>query len=495
MTDPVISFDPNTLSPRADHFIKGRRREGGEGAVPVHRPSDGVEIGRLHDAGETIVDEAVGAARDAFRTSGWASAHPLDRAAVLHRWAALVEARTEEIARLESATSTRPIADTLGRDVGRAAGAIRFFAESVDKIEGSVIATAAAANCMVVPEPYGVVASITAWNFPLINAVWKSAPALAAGNAVVLKPSELTPYTAIRIAELAVEAGLPAGLFNVVQGLGATTGSALVRHPDVRKISFTGSTGTGARIMADAAATGTKPLTLELGGKSPQLVLKDVRDLSPVALNVANGFLANAGQVCTAGSRLIVHRSMADELVSRVQALAAARTAGPTWQVETTLSPLVSERQAERIERMIAATVADGASIVSGGTRVSGRNAGAYFEPTILANVAETSVGFREEFFGPVLSVYTYEDEDEAIAMANHPLYALAASLYTDDARKALAIPKRLEAGTVWVNAHGRQPGYAHPQGGFNHSGFGREMGRAGLEGFLRHKTVWLSHG
>jgi aldehyde dehydrogenase (NAD+) len=489
------SFDPNALELRADHFIAGRRVARGGLETPVLRPSDHVEIGVIRDAGEDIVDEAVRAADASLRASSWASAHPLDRAAVLRRWADLLEERRAALARLESATSTRPIAETLARDVIRAAGAIRYFAEFADKIEGQVIATGPNDTCMVVAEPYGIVASITAWNFPLINAVWKSAAPLAAGNAVVLKPSELTPFSATLLAELAVEAGLPAGLFNVVQGLGATTGSALVRHPLVRKVTFTGSSATGAKIMVDAAATGTKPVTLELGGKSPQLVLEDVRDLAPVAQAIANGFLANSGQVCTAGSRVIVARRQAEELVDRVAAIAEARRPGPTWQTETTLGPIVTERQAQRIERMLAETIAAGAEAILGGRRFGERNAGAYFEPTILRNVAETSVGFRDEFFGPVIALYPYDDEEEGIAMANHPLYALGASVYTDDARKALSVPRRIEAGTVWINTHGRQPGYGHPQGGFNHSGFGREMGRAGLESFVRHKTLWHSHG
>ncbi|RJF86807.1 aldehyde dehydrogenase [Oleomonas cavernae] len=489
------SFDPNTLDLAADHIIAGRRIGRGGTAVAVIRPADHAEIGIIRDADEAVVDEAVRAADAALRTSGWATAHPQDRAAVLRRWADLLEARRVEFARLEAATSTRPIAETLARDVIRAAGAIRYFAEYADKLEGTVVGTGPGDTCMVVAEPYGIVASITAWNFPLINAVWKSAPALAVGNAVVLKPSELTPFSAARLAEIAVEAGLPVGLFNVVQGLGPTTGSALVRHPLIRKVTFTGSAATGARIMADAAATGTKPITLELGGKSPQLVLQDVRDLGPVAQNIANGFLANAGQVCTAGSRIIVARRHADELTQRLIALASARRPGPTWEETTTLSPIVTERQAQRIERMLAETIAGGGEVVTGGGRFSSHNAGAYFEPTILRNVGEHTVGFREEFFGPVVALYPFDDEEEGIAMTNHPFYALAASLYTDDARKALSVPRRIEAGTVWINTHGRQPGYGHPQGGFNHSGFGKEMGRTGLESFLRYKTLWHAHG
>ena len=488
-------FDPRSIRLSADHFIAGRRVPRGGAELPVLRPSDLSLAATIRDAGEAIVDEAVRSAANAAKASGWARANPLDRAGVIRRWAELVEANVEELARLESATSTRPIVDATARDVLRTAGAIRYFAEFADKIEGVVVSTGPGDTCMVAPEPFGVVGSITAWNFPIINAAWKTAPALVVGNAVVLKPSELTPFSAIRLAELALEAGLPAGLFNVVQGLGATTGAALVRHPMIRKVTFTGSTATGAKIMADAAVHGVKPVTLELGGKSPQLVLEGVRDLAPVAQHVANGFLANAGQVCTAGSRLIVSRVQADELVARVIAIANARVPGPTWSARTTLSPIVSERQAARIESMLAQTIAEGGEIVSGGRRSSSQNAGAYFEPTILKNVGEHSVGFREEFFGPVLSLHTYDDEEEGIAMANHPVYALAASVYTDDARKALSVPRRIEAGTVWINTHGRQPGYGAPQGGFNRSGFGKEMGRAGLESFLRHKTLWHSHG
>lgn len=491
----TLTFDPNTIPVSADHFIAGRRVARGGDEVPVFRPSDLAPVAVIRDAGEALVDEAVQAAQDALGSSGWARSSPRERAGILMRLADLVDARREDLARLESLGSTRPIAETSVRDVVRAAGAIRYFAEFADKLEGMVTATDAGNTCLVVPEPYGIVGAIVPWNFPMINAAWKFAPALVTGNAVVLKPSELTPLSMLALAELAVEAGLPAGLLNVVQGLGPTTGAAIVRHPLVGKIAFTGSTATGAAIMADAARHGTKPVTLELGGKSPQLVLRDVKDLDPVARNVANGFLYNSGQVCTAGSRLIVHRGMAEELVERVAAIARDKRPGATWAEETTLPPIVSARQAERLERLLAETVTGGAEILLGGRRATGPNAGVFFEPTILANVSEDSIGHREEFFGPVMAVYPYDDEDEAIAMANHPVYGLAASIYTDDARKALSVPRRIEAGVVWINAHGRQPEFTAPQGGFKQSGFGKEMGRAGIEAYLRHKTLWYAHG
>jgi aldehyde dehydrogenase (NAD+) len=490
-----LSFDPSALRPSADHFIAGRRVSGGDAEIAVLRPSDLMQATILRDAGEPIVDLPAKAAAEALQSSGWAKASPRERARVLHRWAELVEARGDDLARLESLGSTRPIADTATRDVVRTAGVIRYYAEFADKIEGAITATDADSTCMVMAEPYGVVGAIVPWNFPIINTAWKCAPALSAGNAVVVKPSELTPLSAVALAELAIEAGLPAGLFNVVQGLGPTTGTAVVRHPLIQKISFTGSTETGAKIMAEAALHGTKPVTLELGGKSPQLVLKDVRGLDTVAQNVANGFLYNAGQVCTAGSRLIVHRAQADELVERVITIAKSRKPGPTWHEDTSLSPIVSERQAKRLETLLSRTLAEGAMAITGGKRHSAPNAGIYFEPTVLANVSEDSTGFRDEFFGPVMSVHPYEDEEQAIAMANHPVYGLAASLYTDDARKALSVPRRIEAGVVWINAHGRQPEYTAPQGGFRQSGFGKDMGRAGLEGYLRYKTLWYAHG
>jgi aldehyde dehydrogenase (NAD+) len=485
-------FNPDSVDLPACHLIGGERVTYGE-ELSVYRPSDGLSARPIPVADEAMVDRAVSNAHEAFKTSGWAQSSPMDRAAVLHRWADLLDANRERIARIEAVSSTRPIDDLLARDLVRAAGALRYFAEWADKVEGQLFAGKAGATTFAKPEPFGVVAAIAPFNFPAINAIWKSAPALAVGNAVVLKPSEATPYSAVAIAELALEAGLAPGLFNVVLGAGET-GSWLVRHPFVRKITFTGSSMTGARVMADAALSGTKPVTLELGGKTPQLVLRDIRDVDAVANNVANGFLANAGQVCTAGSRLIAPANLRDELLEKIIAIANDRQAGPTWASGNTLPPIISEKQAERIDRMLEETRKDGAEILLGGNRIADINSGAYYQPTILGNVPDTSIGFTDEFFGPVLSVYAYEDEEEGIAMANHPVYALAASVYTDDLSKAMSLPDRIEAGTVWINAHGRQPDFFTPQGGFNGSGFGKEMGRSGLESFLRFKTVLVNH-
>ena len=490
-----LSFDPNEIKPSAHHVITGRRIAGGGKEIDVRRPSDLAVVATIRDAGKVLVAEAAESADAALKSSGWAVVSPLERARVLERWAVLVEEHGAELARLEALGSTRLIAETAARDVVRTAGAIRYFGEFADKIEGIITSTSGNSTCLVMPEPYGVVGAIVPWNFPMITAAWKFAAALAAGNAVVLKPSELTPFTVVMLAELGLEAGLPPGLFNIVQGLGNTTGQAIVCHPLIKMVSFTGSTATGARIMAEAAAHGTKPVSLELGGKSPQLVLKDTRDLGAVAQNVANGFLYNAGQVCTAGSRLIVHRAQVDELIERVIKIAKAKRPGPTWDETRTLSPIVSETQAKRLEALLSRTLAEGAETVIGGRRFSGSNTGVFFEPTILVGVREDSTGYREEFFGPVMSVHPYDDEEEGITMANHPVYGLAASVYTDDAKKALSVPRRIEAGVVWINAHGRQPEYTAPQGGFKQSGFGKDMGRIGIQAYLRHKTLWYAHG
>ena len=491
-----LSFDPNSISLNCNHFINGKQVSGGEEKIAVIRPSDGLRISTINAANDQLVDEAVQIADQAFRNSGWAELPPLKRTEILMRWADLLEENNQELAQLEAATTTRPIFDVTNRDLVRATGALRYFANWADKIEGQLLPTSANNTSINVPEPYGVIGSIAPFNFPIINAIWKSAPALAVGNSVVLKPSELTPFSAVRIAELASEAGLPEGLFNVIQG-GGKSGSSLVKHPLVRKITFTGSSVTGSKVMSEAALHGTKPVILELGGKSPQLVLSDIKGdqaIDQVIQEVTNGFLANSGQVCTAGTRLIIPKNMRDKYLQRLTDKIKSRIPGPTWQMENNLPPIISEKQALRIDKMLEKTITEGAQIIYGGKRLKLKYTGAYYEPTIIENVQKSSVGFMEEFFGPILIIDTYINEEQGIKMANHPFYALSASIYTNDAKKALSIPSTLEAGTVWVNTHGRQPDYSTPQGGLNGSGFGKEMGRLGLESYCRHKTIWFKH-
>ena len=486
----MILFEPNTVPVPAGHFIDGRLVAEGASRMVVRRPSDGAAHGDIPLGDETTVNAAVSAAARA--QPAWAATAPRARAAVLRRWADLIDLHVEEMARLEALVSTRFFHEALSVDIRNSAEWIRFYAEYCDKLDGAVLPTASSALALTTRTPYGVVGAIAPWNFPLVLAIWKVAPALAAGNAVVLKPSELTPFSVVRAAELAVEAGLAPGLFNVVQGEGPVVGSAIVRHPQVACVAFTGSTATGRRVMVDAAESGPKPVGLELGGKGPQLVFADAEDLDAISQQIAWGVTRNAGQLCYAGSRLVVHRSIADELVERVAARMSVLVPGPTWDDAATLAPILNERQAGRIEDLVAQTVADGASLRLGGHRLQQPGDGIWYAPTILEGVTPAMAGCREEIFGPVLAVQRFDDEEEGLALADHPDYGLSASVYSADLKRSLGAAKRLQAGSVWVNSWGRKPDFTAPFGGWKSSGLGQEAGRAGYEKFLRQKTIWL---
>ena len=336
------AFDPTTIMVGSAHFIGGVLIAGGSTTMEVARLSDGQFHAVLPIADAAVVDRAVTDAARFFRSSGWATRAPRDRAKVLLRWANLVENDTG-LAALEAVCSTRPITDATGWDVPYTAECICFFAEWADKAGGEVAATRSDALGLIIAEPYGVVAAIAPWNFPLVMAAWKLAPALAAGNAVILKPSEMTPFSVVRLAELAIEAGMPPGIFNVVQGDGRTTGDALCRHPGIGKITFTGSTKRGAAIMAASAGTGIRPIALELGGKSPQVVFADAPDLDRVSATVSQAITGNAGQVCVAGSCLIVQKEVAEQIVDGIARRMAALRPGPTWRTDTSLSPIISD--------------------------------------------------------------------------------------------------------------------------------------------------------
>ncbi len=436
----MLDFNPNDVHVPQGHFIDGVlvAGEAGSPTLPVLRPSDNVVYDELSIASAALVDRAVTNAQRAFQTSDWASGAPRARARILRRWADLIEANANELGKLEAMSSTRPVKDAINIDIPYAADCIRFFAELADKHGGDVAATRADHLGLVIAEPYGVVATISPWNFPITQAVTKISPALAAGNAVVLKPSELTPFSVLRLAELAIEAGMPRGIFNIVQGNGAVTGDALCRHPAVGKISFTGSTRTGAAIMTAAAQSGIKAVTLELGGKSPQLVFADVHDLDRVARSIAGSILYNAGQVCVAGSRLIVQRSIEAELLERIVKLSRGVKPGSTWSADTTFAPIISTPQMERIDGIVKRAVAAGSEALIGGHRLDAGNAGAFYEPTILTRVASDMEAVREEIFGPVLTAQTFDDEEEGLQLASHPAYGLAAGVFTADINKAL---------------------------------------------------------
>jgi aldehyde dehydrogenase (NAD+) len=483
-------FDPDRITVRSAHFIGGRYVEGSPDRIDVKRPSDGVTYAGLPVADADLVDQAVQDSLNAFRNSDWARCAPRERARILRRWADLIEADVKTLAPLEALGSTRPIRDAAAWDVPFTAEGIRFYAEWADKIGGDVAATRSDHLGMTIAEPYGVIGAVVPWNFPLVTTSWKVAPALAAGNAMVLKPSEMTPFSVLRMAELAVEAGVPKGIFNVVQGDGRTTGDALCRHPGIAKVTFTGSTRTGAAIMAACAQSGTKPVTLELGGKSPQVVFADVHDLEKTAQTVARAITTNAGQVCVAGSRLIVQRSIADRFVERLAAIFAELKAGNTWEPDTTLCPIISSREMERIDGIVQRTAAQGGRIVTGGQCISTGSGGAYYQPTILTDVDQHMDAVKNEIFGPVLSVQTFDDEDQALALADHPDYGLAAGVHTADIGRALRLARGIEAGTVWINRYGRTADFVIPTGGYKRSGIGKDLGRQAYEANLRIKSV-----
>lgn len=483
-----LSFDPASVALPPGHFIAGRYRPE-PGRLTLHRPSDGEAYWQSPIGDASLVDEAVSAARAALKESRWGERPPRDRTRALQAWADRIEADAPYLGQLEALSSTRPIAEVGPIDIAVTAEQIRFYAEMADKEGGMLAPTGDASFGMVMDEPFGVVGAITPWNVPLSMAGWKLAPALAAGNAVVLKPSEMTPFSTLRIAELAIEAGLPPGLVNIVLGDGMTTGAALVSHPGIAKISFTGSTTAGRAILQAIGQTGVKPMTLELGGKSPQLVFADA-DLGRAASAIARSVLANAGQACVAAARLIVQRSVAEATVAAILSHMAAIRPGATWDEESRFSPIISLRQLARIDGIVTAAKNAGATCLAGGAPI--QRPGYFYQPTVLAGLDARSPAVTQEIFGPVLTVEIFDEEEEALALADHPTYGLAAGLYTQDLARALRITRRLQAGTIWVNRYGRSRDHILPTGGYKQSGIGKDLGREAYRANRQSKSVLI---
>jgi acyl-CoA reductase-like NAD-dependent aldehyde dehydrogenase len=413
---------------------------------------------------------------------------PYERSRLLWRIGDLVWAHREELAYIESLDSGKPIRDARNVDVPMVAELFHYYAGWVTKIHGETVPTKWPAFCYTLREPLGVCAAITPWNFPLLLAVWKIAPALACGNTVVHKPSETTPLSILKLAEIFQEADAPPGIFNVVTGPGAVTGAALVRHPGVDKVAFTGSTETGKWIMREAAAT-LKRVTLELGGKSPNIVLADA-DLEAAVRGAYIGIFYNQGEVCAAGSRLIVDAAIHDALLERLVERTKKLQPGDPLDPNTRMGPLANKAQLEKVESYVRKALEEGDRLVIGGRRPPVER-GYFFEPTIFDGVDPAHTIAQEEIFGPVLAVIPCRDEDEMIRVANQTVYGLAAAVWTRDVKKAHRVARALKAGTVWVNTYNLYD-VTMPFGGYKHSGFGRELGMHALEMYTQVKSVWV---
>jgi acyl-CoA reductase-like NAD-dependent aldehyde dehydrogenase len=455
-------------------------------------PATGRPIVEVAEATAEDVDLAVASARAALSGS-YGRLLAGEREAMLMRLADLVERHGRELAQLDSLDSGKPAHQILANDVALSVAILRYYAGWPTKLEGETLPVSQPSmHVYTRREPVGVVAAIVPWNFPLCQACFKLAPALAAGCTAVLKPAEQTPLSALRLGELALEAGFPPGALNVLTGFGETTGRALVDHPGVAKIAFTGSAAVGKEIAARAAAT-LKQVSLELGGKNPHVIFADA-DLEAAASAAAGAIFFYGGQVCAAGSRLMVERSVYDDAIAIVVEEAKKLRLGPGMRDDTTLGPLVSGEQLSRVQGFVDQSEREGARIVHGGGRPNGELAhGFYHEPTVLVDVADDLTVVREEVFGPVLVTQPFESVEELTRRANDTTLGLSAGVWTGDVRKAHRLAASLEAGTVWINTYGMWDPSA-PWGGFKQSGYGRDCGRAGIEEYLQTKTVWTNY-
>ena len=455
-------------------------------------PRTGAIVNRIASCGAADIDAAVGAARRAFEDGRWRKLHYRDKKRILFKLADLMERDAETLALLESLDVGKPITNALGGDVPGSIRTLRYYAEALDKVTGEVGPEAPDRFSFAVHEPLGVIGIIVPWNFPLLMAIWKVAPALAMGNSIVLKPAEQSPMTALKLGELALEAGIPPGVLNIVPGFGATAGKALALHMDVDMLTFTGSGTVGKLLMQYSGQSNLKRVSLELGGKSPQIVFKDCPDLDAAAVNAAWGIFYNQGEVCTAASRLLVAEDIADEFTERVLAVARTIAAGDPLDPKTNFGAMVSKEQMQTALRYIETGTREGNTLRLGGKRVREETGGYYVEPTVFENVTPAHTLAREEVFGPVLAITRFQGEDDAFRIANDTIYGLAAGLWTRDVSLAHRAARELKAGLVWVNGWDSCD-ITMPFGGFKQSGFGRDRSMHALHKYADLKAVSIT--
>jgi gamma-glutamyl-gamma-aminobutyraldehyde dehydrogenase len=485
----------DALSFRSKAFIDGRFVEAASGKTfDCISPIDGRVLTKVSECGPEDVERAVAAARRAFDEGSWANASPVERKKKLQRLARLIESHKVELALLETLDMGKPIGDSMSVDVNASVRCFDWTAEAIDKVFDQIAPTGPTELGLITHEPLGVVAAIVPWNFPLLMAAWKVAPALATGNSVLLKPSEKSPLSALRLAELVAEAGIPDGVFNVLPGFGQGCGEAIALHMDVDGLVFTGSTAVGKHLLQCAGRSNMKRAYMECGGKSPNIVFADAPDLQAAASAAASAIFYNQGEVCTAGSRLLVERSIKDEFLAMV--LEASKSMQPRHPLEpdALMGAMVDRVQMDRVLGFIADGRAEGARLAMGGRQVMDESGGFYIEPTVFDDVAPGMKISREEIFGPVLSAIAFDSEEEAVRIANDSIYGLAAALWTRELGRAHRVARRLRAGSVWVNLWDGGDMTA-PFGGYKQSGNGRDKSLQAFSKYTETKATWINLG
>jgi aldehyde dehydrogenase (NAD+) len=480
--------------PVTSHFIGGKfTRSTGENRIEVRNPATGELLATVPDATTEDIDRAVTAARASFESKTWRGKDSSEKERILWRFADLIDRQKDELAALESAENGKTLREALRADVNPAIDAIRYYAGWVRRIYGETIPVDGAFLNYTLREPVGVVGAIVPWNYPTCIAAWKFAPALACGCSVVLKPSELTPLTALRIAELAIEAGIPEGVLNVVTGYGATAGEALGRHMDVDKISFTGSIRTARALLKASAESNLKRVSLELGGKNPNIIFPDC-DMEAALNSAFWGIYANKGEVCSSGSRLLVHEGIHDEFLNRLVDRAKKLKVGDPLDPESEMGSQISAQQTERILGYIHAGIEEGATLMCGGKRETegAKGKGFFVQPTVFSGVQPGMKIAQEEIFGPVLAAIRFHDAEEAIKIANGTIYGLVSAVWTRDIQLAHRMASEIKAGSVWINTYNGFDS-ASPFGGYKQSGFGRDLGGYALEQYTNVKSVWVA--